>query len=536
MVTALRARPAAPAGRAHRGEVLLRAPWYEAPGGAGLALHRFFDEDFIERFRQQVADRPEANEALSSWRAEDIAAPGILKLRRPVHRTFYVAACEAVCDRPGLPALGPEQIASAGLVIRRRTPGGEEGWMMAGGMPLGWRALDGEGDPETWRRLPPTRRGRTKPAAYTGEETRPLHPLLLRDGQGRLRCLLFGFVALGGDAVPLARASSPRAGEPPEELAWPFGLVNHPNGPPPWTIGTERQLRAGVAEEEIAALLRVLLFRFQLGTPEGGAVANAELWGVLDDLPFSTPVPGGLDAAGQRAHAAAHVVRRDGAPFTLGAWLRGLARSAEGCLPLVEALSAAAPTATVALPGLGGLDLLVPREKAGMLRAALALHGAAALRQLDTALPEPRYGRSDTCIARPFLRVRCEDGCERIVWGGASEPFRVALTFDPEATRPTLIQMPRLADLRKGSARGAAFAIPGDLMRHLVGLRSKDGAAAALAGNPPAASGPSFDFICSFSIPIITLCALILLMIVINLFNIVFRWLPWVVICLPLPR
>jgi hypothetical protein len=50
------------------------------------------------------------------------------------------------------------------------------------------------------------------------------------------------------------------------------------------------------------------------------------------------------------------------------------------------------------------------------------------------------------------------------------------------------------------------------------------------------ASGESFDIglLCSFSIPIITICALIVLMIFVGLLNIVFWWMPFLRICLPI--
>jgi hypothetical protein len=41
--------------------------------------------------------------------------------------------------------------------------------------------------------------------------------------------------------------------------------------------------------------------------------------------------------------------------------------------------------------------------------------------------------------------------------------------------------------------------------------------------------------VCSLSIPIITLCALILLIIMVTLFDIIFRWIPWFIMCLPVP-
>jgi hypothetical protein len=41
--------------------------------------------------------------------------------------------------------------------------------------------------------------------------------------------------------------------------------------------------------------------------------------------------------------------------------------------------------------------------------------------------------------------------------------------------------------------------------------------------------------ICSLSIPIITICALILLIIIVSLLDIVFRWLPYLILCFPIP-
>jgi len=46
---------------------------------------------------------------------------------------------------------------------------------------------------------------------------------------------------------------------------------------------------------------------------------------------------------------------------------------------------------------------------------------------------------------------------------------------------------------------------------------------------------PGIGFICSLSIPIITICALILLMIIVSLLDIVFHWIPYFILCFPLP-
>lgn len=48
-------------------------------------------------------------------------------------------------------------------------------------------------------------------------------------------------------------------------------------------------------------------------------------------------------------------------------------------------------------------------------------------------------------------------------------------------------------------------------------------------------SGLSLGMFCSLSIPIVTLCALILMIIMVNLFNIFFKWIPYLFVCFPLP-
>jgi hypothetical protein len=56
----------------------------------------------------------------------------------------------------------------------------------------------------------------------------------------------------------------------------------------------------------------------------------------------------------------------------------------------------------------------------------------------------------------------------------------------------------------------------------------------ALKGDLGSESSFNLGELCSFSIPIITLCAFIVLMIFLSLLNLIFWWLPLLRICLPL--
>jgi len=128
-----------------------------------------------------------------------------------------------------------------------------------------------------------------------------------------------------------------------------------------------------------------------------------------------------------------------------------------------------------------------------------------------------------------------------------TEPFQMAGFFDPDAPgRPIRIALPidtTPAGLRKFD-KNTAFMISdvlcgqidrmkgvslGDLVRSVLPWPlHKD----LSVGD----SGPCTDgMICSFSLPIITICALLILMIIVTLLDIVFRWIPFFLICFKLP-
>jgi hypothetical protein len=134
-------------------------------------------------------------------------------------------------------------------------------------------------------------------------------------------------------------------------------------------------------------------------------------------------------------------------------------------------------------------------------------------------------------------------------------PFQMAGFFDPDApARPIRIALPvdtTPAGLRKFD-KNAAFMISdilcgqidrvkalslGDLVRSVLPWPFHKDLSVPDKGPCSAPSDPSLQagMICSFSLPIITLCALLLLIIIVNLLNIIFRWLPYFFICFPLP-
>ena len=134
-----------------------------------------------------------------------------------------------------------------------------------------------------------------------------------------------------------------------------------------------------------------------------------------------------------------------------------------------------------------------------------------------------------------------------------TEPFQMANFFDPDApARPIRIALPidtTPAGLRKFD-RNTAFMVSDVLcgqIDRVKGLSLGDLVLSVLpwpfhkelqvpdTGPCKDDGGGSIGMMCSMSIPIITICALLLLMIIVNLLNIVFKWIPWFIMCFPIP-
>jgi hypothetical protein len=172
---------------------------------------------------------------------------------------------------------------------------------------------------------------------------------------------------------------------------------------------------------------------------------------------------------------------------------------------------------------------------------------------VPTAAIQPANALEGWFVIRcAYERPACEPARDAVV-SERTEPFQMAGFFDPDApARPIRIGLPidtTPAGLRKFD-KNTAFVISDTLcgqIRRMKGLTFGDLIMSVLPWPlhkdlPGGESGPcktdtglSIGMICSISIPIITLCALILLMVVVALLDIVFRWLPYFIICFPIP-
>jgi hypothetical protein len=153
-----------------------------------------------------------------------------------------------------------------------------------------------------------------------------------------------------------------------------------------------------------------------------------------------------------------------------------------------------------------------------------------------------------------WFTIRCvleRPNCGALTPPLVSEPtvaFQLAAYFDPEApARPIRIGLPidtTPAGLRKFD-KNTAFVMSDTLcgqVNKMSGMSFADLVLSVLpfpfhkgldgGGGTPCDGG----MVCSFSIPIITIVALILLIIFVKLLDIIFFWMPFFQICLPLPK
>lgn len=134
-----------------------------------------------------------------------------------------------------------------------------------------------------------------------------------------------------------------------------------------------------------------------------------------------------------------------------------------------------------------------------------------------------------------------------------SARFQLASFFDPDApARPIRIALPldttpaglrkfdknaalMLSDVLCGQVQRAKGLGLIDLIRHILPWPLHKDLELGDMG-PCKSGGNSIGMICSLSIPIVTICALILMMIIVSLLDFIFRWLPFLVVCLPIPK
>jgi hypothetical protein len=515
--------------------VVVRAPRALASQPGPLLLGRS-DARFMDGVRRELGD-PSQREALlgSVVKAEN----GALQLYQPIHRVFHLAVVEASCKTFGEPRLDPRKVESAGLVVRRiARGGGEQGWMRARDAVRGWVDLEPEAsaaqrlsrltlsaarvkdDPDVGRRrglhthpsiVPLAARLRLAPSALSEDVTDlfVLPPDVCTAAQATL---FYGLVPTASlDAMPAPPAAEFAASEVLEDLpqhlksrgtlqnqGLPVPSVPQAGGWVPRPVGpiTDASLRAYAEFVE-----RVVAEYDLLGDTPGGARLRSALDGIR--------------------------VRFDD----------------DGSSTLTAHLEQAARVLVFGPPAPGTADphpaLRMPREWpeiTGAQEAEIVGAVADALRAQFQRLVshEGRFSDAEArYVVRAFVRVRRDDGCPpELYWSEPSPEFQIAPWY---VTGPGPTPVVPLPDPFKGLGQfkpNVAFSLP-PAISDIVHRNTPE---KLLEGKGSRGGGLGLGWLCGFNIPLITLCAFIVLSIFLSLFNIIFWWLAFIRICIPIPK
>jgi hypothetical protein len=523
--------------------------WPAAAGGAVRfdrpAILRFAADDFMERFQAMLREGgervPELVAQPETWRAPAAGLEagngtpnGPLTLYQPAQGRFYLLAATLVCSKYSLPdkPVEPGKQESVFFVVRRLRPRTrdapdpddpatftEQGWIPEG---------PGEG---AWRSAP------------LGA---------LADGERRLGLFPLTQVAAGGSRRVLAGLIPVAAREVLE--AGPTLPTTLPPGDP----------LAALADARLGPLVPIVeglqLLARSAPTANRDDVLESLFYLALDLAEFlDEHVPTVLDSGGPAALRdllTKRLIVADSA-----SWLSALTTAHDiGAVVGVDApppapFSQVSPAALPAAIGRLGVEL-TDAEDPNLERdpelTTLFKTIAAALpppeeaaeaedadgTEEEDAIRVPGADENAVYVARCVYERPLCPAPERLRVSGPSRPFQLAGFHDPDAPyRPSRIPTPvdtSLAALRR-SPKAVAVSISAELRKQIDRIEGiKLGDLDDGKVNPE--RDLTLGMVCQLSIPIITICALILLMIIVSLLHIVFWWLPLFRICLPSVR
>lgn len=543
-------------------------------------LLRFAVDDFMDVLRETLAEdpsalstfvvRPETWRSASAWAG--ISVPGLndaVKLYQPVHQRFYLVTASLVCRIRGLPdrTVRPEQQERAAVVVRRVEPAEPEGtvdvtrpqsfrefaWC---GAEAGWAPLDdGLPDGLVEEELPMFPLSFTVDRALDARRARADRP--------------------GRCSTPLP----PAAETPPARTLWaallPVGRREEYETAPgaPAVDAGDLEGDATFTDDprwnQIRATALQALQQLRDNASKAGdeaVVRDSLVFAVLDLLDlfcdelhplYDRIASDSSDASGLPTEQAAlfeHLRDTNFHPYHGRSWL-WVVRQTQDVADAVrtgapqDALSTGAMSAgqvegAIARLGVfwpGHSDRSTETDFYTALRDALAATEVPDLddpeaRPPGTPAPVQPLDGSQYVVRCVHERPRCAPYETRTV-SAPSRLFTMASFYDPEApARPLKVALPvdpSVGTLRN-TAKGVSFLFSQQLRKQVQ--RVQDVTFGDLDdGYLNEGGGVSMGMICSLSIPIISICALILLLIIVNLLNIVFWWLPYFKICFPIP-
>jgi hypothetical protein len=497
--------------------------WHTRPEASEAILRpdivRFESDEFMQELFDELRLPPAERATALEGRAVP-PAEGVRRLYQPVHGHFNLVLATLVCRVPGLPdhRVDAGQGDEVGFVIRRLHKDGRQmAWVAKGAAARAWLPLAPKLEDVS---------------LAAGEEVFPMFPAPATDGD-RTRRLWAGVIpTTSRDTFVATRAIVPDA-FPESGQDFSTNDVRDPSA-------EYLELKGRVVEG-----LRMLNgLSPALASSASERVVEASRFFLLDlgDL-LQTHLRWVWDATSRpsRHHARALYDLIHEPRASLGGALRPLMVSAIAERARIDGDATDPPdlSANVRDPSYTAAALASTLDAAyaeGPPPAPASTFGASApAPPRGPTLPRFEDGEARYVVLCVYRRTRCRPPHPDIV-GTPSSEFTIATVFDLDApARPIRIALPvdtSLKGLRK-LRKNVAFLLS-DQLRKQVGQATD--LQKLLDGEAPAGENFSLGEICSFSIPIITLCAFIILMIFMILLNFVFWWLPLLKFCFPIPR
>lgn len=510
------------------------------------------DDDFPARFLQDLAT-PNAPQISSAT----VINTGAQPLYQPVQRMVNIAMVDLCCTGLGNPRIDPTRVLSAGLVIRRvfRAPGYKKGrtyedqntlsaWMRSATGQHAWIKLAGDqelSDPDPGQR-PQLKSGqpeldRRLAAMYLSTAQTELStpafaaPPAICAGLGRT--VFYALIPTASSEVTDTQPKQPPIIDQAGLLASLPALLrssqftSQPSTPMPPPIVDYRW----ISDEFLNTVYPPTL---SSSSPPSAPTPNpnvASFQGFTTALRMLHTVFGAFDGTAQ-GNAILNLLNQHNVTFSdnstqpMGAFYQ----SAKSALLDFNAYSnPSVNPPTLQMPA--AWDSLNDSDQAELLAA---LSAALAPRSQNLLAPQGRFQDDSRYYRlRMFFRIKGDTpSCPpKLVWSQYSDPFKIAPWHATGLRAHPPIPLPDpTSEFVKNAKPNCAFQVPGNLMSAMQGTSLSGMMSGGGGGN-----GLSLSWICGFNIPLITICAFFVLNIFLSLLNIVFFWLPFIKICIPLP-
>jgi hypothetical protein len=491
------------------------------------ALLQLNDEDFPARFLTDLAAKAQTPGSSVTTLATSSSSP--VTLYQPVQRIVHLVMLDLTCDSPGFPRVDPKRIESAGVVIRRviRKGGVDDlslppsAWLTSSNGELQWTALD---------------------KIQEGQDPDPTRRRLLQSGQPALDSLLAQqeLAVAKSEAFTPAFVAAPAvcdaAGHTIVYAVIPTASPDVTTNPP-----AAPQYNSQILSTSLPTLL------------QAGSHSAPFADQTVDNRFMSDEFARANNATGFITFSTAlRLLYSSAGAFEDTATSRNLLKelnrfkvydSSNAATPMGTFYKKAASALIDYDPSTGGTapKIVMPHRwdsfSASNAETVLTLINAAL--QNRSTIVAGTVGRFQDASryykVRVFLRVKgATPQCPtELIWSRFSDPFRIAAWHESagRVLAPVPLPDPTDRNFLKNAKPNCAFKVPASLMNAMSGS-SLSGLS---SGTPPTNSGIQLDWICGFSIPLITICAFFVLNIFLTLLNIVFFWLPFIKICIPFP-